>query len=96
LDSFGIDATFEPFLAVLHLPKGKGMDTPDGQALASRTFNSAEKAGIVAVADYANSQNPVFLPGAPPTRVPVPTTRRWNEGTILTETCIESIIVLMR
>jgi RND superfamily putative drug exporter len=43
LDSFGIDATFEPFLAELHLPKRKGMDTPDGQALASRTFNSAER-----------------------------------------------------
>jgi len=67
-DSFGIDDTFEPFLAVLHLPKRKGMDTPEGHALASRTFNSAEKTGIVAVADYAHTQNPVFLPLAEPYR----------------------------
>src|SRR5882757_550118 len=61
LDSFRVDGTFEPFLAVLHLPQGSGMDTPAGQAIAAKTFDSAENAGIVAVADYANTHNPVFI-----------------------------------
>ena len=61
LDSFRIDATFEPFLAVLHLPQGNGMDTAEGQAIATKTFDSASNAGIVAVADYANTHNPIFL-----------------------------------
>ncbi len=61
LDSFRIDATFEPFLAVLHLPQGSGMETPAGQAIAAKTFESASSASIVAVADYANTHNPMFL-----------------------------------
>jgi putative drug exporter of the RND superfamily len=61
LDSFRIDGTFEPFLAVLRLPQGSGMDTPAGQAIAAKTFDSAENAGIVGVADYANTRNPVFI-----------------------------------
>ena len=61
LDSFRIDATFEPFLAVLHLPQGSGMDTLVGQAIAAKTFDSAQNAGIVAVADYGNTHDPIFL-----------------------------------
>lgn len=61
LDSFRIDATFEPFLAVLHLLQGSGMDILVGQAIAAKTFDSAPNAGIVAVADYGNTHNPIFL-----------------------------------
>ncbi len=59
--SFGVDPTFEPFLAVLHLPKGSGMNTAEGQKMAETTFASPPNAGPVAVADYANTKNPVFL-----------------------------------
>src|SRR5258706_15459192 len=61
LDSFRIDATFEPFLAVLHLPHGSGMYTPAGQAMAAKTFDSAPNASIVAVADTANMYDPAFI-----------------------------------
>ncbi len=61
LERFGIDATFEPFLAVLHLPKGSGMDTSRGQTIAAKVFASATDAGIVAVADYENTHNPIFV-----------------------------------
>ncbi len=61
LERFRIDATFEPFLAVLRLPEGNGMNTPAGQAVAARTFASASDVGIAAVADYANTHNPIFL-----------------------------------
>ena len=46
---------------MLHLPNGSGMETAGGQAMAARTFASAPNAGITAVADYANTHNPVFL-----------------------------------
>ncbi len=59
--SFGVDPTFEPFLAVLHLPNGSGMDTAEGRKMAATTFASAPNAGPVAVADYANTHNSAFL-----------------------------------
>lgn len=61
LQRFGIDATFEPFLAVLRLPQGRGMDTAAGQKIASTVFASATNAGITAVADFDNTHNPVFV-----------------------------------
>ena len=61
LGRFRLDATFEPFLAVLHLPPGQGMDTAAGRRLAAHTFAAASAAGITAVADYANTGNPAFL-----------------------------------
>lgn len=54
---FGIDGTFEPTIAVLHLPAGADMRTAAGRAAAHRTFVAASRPGVVAVADYANTGN---------------------------------------
>jgi RND superfamily putative drug exporter len=58
---FGIDGTFEPTIAVLHLPTQLNMNTPAGQAAAQHTFEAASRPGIVAVADYANTHNPKLV-----------------------------------
>lgn len=55
LQTFGIDGNEQPTVAVLTLPAGQGMDTAAGQATAARTFDAANRAGHVAVADYANT-----------------------------------------
>ena len=55
LQTFGIDGNEQPTIAVLTLPSGQGMNTADGQAAAARTFNAANRAGHLAVADYANT-----------------------------------------
>lgn len=60
-ERFGLDATFEATLPVLRLPEGKGMDTPEGQAIAEHVFGAANKAGYLGMADYANKHNPKFL-----------------------------------
>ncbi|MCO5970600.1 MMPL family transporter [Actinoallomurus soli] len=61
LRTFGIDGNEQPTLAVLTLPAGTGMDTAAGQNIAARTFAAANRAGHLAVADYANTHNPELI-----------------------------------
>src|ERR1700680_855260 len=58
---FGIDGNEQPTIAVLQLPPGQSMRTPAGQATAARTCAAAQRAGRVAVADYANTHNPKLI-----------------------------------
>src|SRR5258705_2951553 len=58
---FGIDGNEQPTIAVLHLPPGQSMHSAAGQATAARTFAAIPRAGHVAVADYANTQNPRLI-----------------------------------
>src|SRR3979411_1076964 len=58
---FGIDGNEQPTIAVLHLPAGQDMHTAVGRAAAARTFASANKAGHLAVADYATPHDPVLV-----------------------------------
>jgi RND superfamily putative drug exporter len=58
---FGIDGNEQPTIAVLHLPPGQSMHSAAGQATAARTFAAIPRAGHVAVADYANTQNPKLI-----------------------------------
>jgi putative drug exporter of the RND superfamily len=60
---FGIDGNEQPTIAVLHLPFGHSMRTASGRAIAARTFAAAQRAGTVAIADYANTRNPKLLSG---------------------------------
>ncbi len=60
-ERFGLDATFETTLPVLRLPEGKGMDTPEGQAIAERTFDAANHAGYLGLSDYANTHDAHFI-----------------------------------
>jgi RND superfamily putative drug exporter len=53
----GLDGHEQPAIAVLHLPPSTSMRTAAGQALAARTFQSANRAGHVGVADYANTHD---------------------------------------
>src|SRR6266446_6053797 len=55
LKRFGLDGNEQPTIAVLHLPPGQSMRTAAGQAAAARTFAAANRAGHLAVADYANT-----------------------------------------
>jgi RND superfamily putative drug exporter len=57
----GIDGNEQPTIAVLRLPLGEGMGTAAGQAVAARTFAAANRAGHLAVADYANTHNPKLI-----------------------------------
>jgi putative drug exporter of the RND superfamily len=61
IKSFGIDGNEQPTIAVLHLPATAGMHTAAGRASAARTFAAAHNAGHLAVADYANTHNPVLV-----------------------------------
>ncbi|MHB8695384.1 MAG: MMPL family transporter [Solirubrobacteraceae bacterium] len=61
LGRFGIDGNEQPTIAVLKLPPGQSMKTVAGQAVAERTFAAANKAGHIAVADYANTHNPKLI-----------------------------------
>src|SRR5438105_7050858 len=61
MKTFGVDGNEQPTIAVLHLPAGKSMQTAAGRAAAARTFAAARNAGHLAVADYANTQNPVLV-----------------------------------
>ena len=61
IKSLGIDGNEQPTIAVLHLPAGEGMGTAAGQAAAARTFAAANRAGHLAVADYANTHNPKLI-----------------------------------
>jgi RND superfamily putative drug exporter len=57
----GIDGNEQPTIAVLRLPPGQTMGTAAGQATAARTFAAANRAGHLAVADYANTLNPKLV-----------------------------------
>jgi putative drug exporter of the RND superfamily len=61
IKNLGIDGNEQPTIAVLHLPAGEGMGTAAGQAAAARTFAAANRAGHIAVADYANTHNPKLI-----------------------------------
>ncbi len=58
---FNLDAAFEPTIAMLKLPAGVSMSSASGQAMAASTFAAGEKAGVVAVADYADTHDPKFI-----------------------------------
>ena len=58
---FGIDGNIEPTLAVLRLPAGRTMNTAAGRAAAARTFAASSRAGISAVADFANTNDRRFV-----------------------------------
>jgi RND superfamily putative drug exporter len=57
----GIDGSEQPTIAVLTLPAGQTMRTAAGQATAAKTFAGANRAGHLAVADYANTHNPKLI-----------------------------------
>src|SRR3954453_20052626 len=61
MKTFGVDGNEQPTIAVLRLPAGQGMQTAAGRAAAARTFAAAHNAGHLAVADYANTHNPVLV-----------------------------------
>src|SRR5437588_238760 len=61
MKTFGVDGNEQPTIAVLQLPAGRSMQTAAGRAAAARTFAAAHNAGHLAVADYANTQNPVLV-----------------------------------
>jgi putative drug exporter of the RND superfamily len=61
IKSLGIDGNEQPSIAVLKLPPGLTMTTAAGQAAAARTFASANRAGHLAVADYADTHNPKLI-----------------------------------
>jgi putative drug exporter of the RND superfamily len=61
IKSLGIDGNEQPTIAVLHLPAGESMGTAAGQAAAARTFAAAQRAGHLALADYANTHNPKLI-----------------------------------
>src|SRR5258708_1453420 len=54
----GIEGNEQPTIAVLKLPAGQTMRTAPGRAAAARTFAAANRAGHLAVADYATTHNP--------------------------------------
>ena len=58
---FGIDGNEQPTIAVLKLPAGQTMRTATGRSDAARTFAAANRAGHLAVADYANTHNPKLI-----------------------------------
>jgi RND superfamily putative drug exporter len=60
-ERFLIDPAFEAMLPVLDLPPGVTMSTPQGQGLAAATFSAVSRAGPLAYADYATTQDPIFL-----------------------------------
>jgi RND superfamily putative drug exporter len=61
LRTFGIDGDEQPSIGVLRLPAGESMRTTAGQAIAARVFAAADRAGHLAVADYANTHNPRLI-----------------------------------
>ena len=60
-ERLGIDGNEPPTVAVLKLPAGQTMQTTAGQEAAARTFAAANRAGHLAVADYANTHNPRLI-----------------------------------
>jgi len=58
---FGLDAEFESTLPVLRLPAGLTMDSPEARDVAAKTFAAAYDAGPLAVVDFANTGDPMFI-----------------------------------
>jgi RND superfamily putative drug exporter len=58
---FGLDAEFESTLPVLRLPEGLTMDSAEARAAAAKTFAAAYRAGPLAVVDFADTGDPVFI-----------------------------------
>src|SRR5712672_1520239 len=58
---FGLDAEFESTLPVLRLPAEITMDSAEARTVAAKTFAAAYEAGPLAVADYANTGDPLFI-----------------------------------
>jgi RND superfamily putative drug exporter len=58
---FGLDGNEQPAIAVLRLPPGASMRTAAGQAIAARTFEAANRAGHLGVADYARTHDPKLV-----------------------------------
>jgi RND superfamily putative drug exporter len=61
LKRLGIDGNEQPTIAVLKLSPGQTMASAAGQATAARVFAAANRAGHLAVADYANTHNPKLI-----------------------------------
>jgi RND superfamily putative drug exporter len=57
----GIDGNEQPTIAVLKLPADQSMATAAGQSAAGLAFAAANRAGHLAVADYANTRNPKLI-----------------------------------
>jgi len=61
LQRLGIDGNEQPTIAVLTLPAGQSMNTKAGQHIAASTFDAANQAGHLAIADYANTHDPKLV-----------------------------------
>jgi RND superfamily putative drug exporter len=61
LQSFGIDGNEQPTIAVLTLPANQDMHTAAGQAVAQHVFDAANRAGHLAIADYADTHDPKLV-----------------------------------
>lgn len=61
LRDFGIDGNEQPTIAVLTLPANQDMHTAAGQAVARHVFDAANRAGHLAVADYADTHDPKLI-----------------------------------
>ena len=60
-ERFGIDPAFEAEIPILQLPAGVSMSTPQGQALAHKTFEAARRAGPVAIQDFTTTHDSRFI-----------------------------------
>ncbi len=58
---FGLDPAFEAELPVLRLPPGVTMASPEGRAMAAKTFAGARGAGPLSYADFATTNDPRFI-----------------------------------
>ena len=61
LQRLGIDGNEQPTIAVLTLPADQSMNTKAGQHIAAKTFDAANQAGHLAIADYANTRDPKLV-----------------------------------
>lgn len=59
--SFGLDPAFEAEMPLLTLPAALTMASPDGQALAAKTFEAARSTGPIILQDYATTHDPKFI-----------------------------------
>ncbi len=58
---FGLDAEFEAMIPVLDLPQGMTMNSEEGRTRAAQVFNGAYDAGPLAVVDFSNTGDPMFI-----------------------------------
>ena len=61
LDRFGLDAAFEPTLAILQLAPGRGMTTPAGRRDAADAFAAVSRTRPMALADFDNTRDGKFI-----------------------------------